>query len=128
MWLHINMQKTSYTFHLFILQIQSILQSHHQTSCTHFWPYQAQKVSIIFCEIVPACKKSVSSVSSFLRYSQFYSPETRLAILIFGHAPPKIFLSTFVNVYQHAKNEAVSIGSKMEGWTDHISRDHSGYC
>ena len=35
-------------FHLPILQIQSILESHHHTAHTHFWQCSHQKVTIIF--------------------------------------------------------------------------------
>ena len=54
-------KKSVYIFHLFILQIQPILESHHQTGHTYFWPCSPQKFSISFnlCEIVPACKKSI---------------------------------------------------------------------
>ena len=31
-------KKSDYLFHLLILQIQSILESHHQNGHTHFWP------------------------------------------------------------------------------------------
>ena len=45
-----------------------------------------------------ACKKSVNSMCSF-----------RLTTNIFDHVQPKIFdqLLIFVNLYQHAKNEAI---------------------
>ena len=71
-WICMNMQKIS-LFHLLILQIQSILESSHMTGQTHFWPSQPLKFSITFnlCEFVPACRKSVYSSCSFLRYSKF---------------------------------------------------------
>ena len=34
--------------YLFILQIQSVLESHHQTGHTYFWPCQFQRFSITF--------------------------------------------------------------------------------
>ena len=37
------MQKIS-LFHLFILQIQSILESHHQTGHIHFWPCSPPRI------------------------------------------------------------------------------------
>ena len=51
-----------------------------------------------FPEFVPACKKSVCSISS------------RLATTICDHAHPKIFdqLLIFVNLYQYAKNQFIS--------------------
>ena len=55
------MQKTS-LFHLLVLQIQSILESCHQTGHTHFWPWPPpQKVPITFW--FPACKTTVNSIS-----------------------------------------------------------------
>ena len=42
-----------------------------------------------FPEFVPVCKKSVNFICSFLRYSQFQSPATRLATPTFDHADPK---------------------------------------
>ena len=55
-------------------------------------------------------QKSIYSICSFLRYSQFYSPETKLSTPIFDQAQPKIFgqLLIFVNLYQHANNEGIS--------------------
>ena len=60
-------------FHLFILQIQSILETCHQTGHTHFWLSQPKNFQSTFDlhEFVPACKKSVNSICSFFRYSQF---------------------------------------------------------
>ena len=60
----------------------------------HFWPWPHPFLG----EIVPACKKTslFYHISSLLRYSTFYSPETRLAMLIFNHAPLKTFQSTFI--------------------------------
>ena len=62
-----------------------------------------------FPEFAPACKKSFHSIYSFLRYSQFQSPMTRLATSIFNHADQKIFdkLLIYVNSYQQAKNQAI---------------------
>ena len=70
---HVSTCKTSvYLLHLLILQIQSILESHHQTGHTHFWPCSfLTMITHILREIVSARKKSGSSISSFLRYSQF---------------------------------------------------------
>ena len=57
-----NMPKIS-LFHLFILQIESILESHHMTGHIHFWLHQALNFQRLFNlhEFVPACKKSVNS-------------------------------------------------------------------
>ena len=56
------MQKIS-LFHLFILQIESILESHHMTGHIHFWPRQLLNFQRPFNlhEFVPASKKSVNS-------------------------------------------------------------------
>ena len=52
---HVSTYKKSvYLFHLFILQIQLILASHHQTGYTHFWPWPHP----FLCEIKPTCKKN----------------------------------------------------------------------
>ena len=55
-------------------------------------------------ELVPPYKKSFISIISFMRSSQFYSPDTRSAIPIFDHPQ----LLNFVNLYQCVKNEAAS--------------------
>ena len=62
-----------------------------------------------FCDHVSTCKKSVYSICSFFRYSQSWSPATRLTTPISDHAHPKNFQTLF-NLCEtvHAKNEAVS--------------------
>ena len=102
-------------FYLFILQIQSIIESCNQISLTHFLLFPPKNFQSPFnlSKFVPACKKSVNSTCSFLRYTQFQIPKTRLGTPIFDYAQPKyreIFdeLLIFVNLYQQAKNEAVS--------------------
>ena len=57
----ISMQKTS-SFHLFILQIKSVIESRHQIRHTHFGTYPPKRSQSLFDlhEFVPACKKSVS--------------------------------------------------------------------
>ena len=46
-----------------ILQIESILESHHMTGHIHFWPHQPLNFQRPFNlhEFVPACKKPVNS-------------------------------------------------------------------
>ena len=56
LWICIKMPKIS-LFHLFILQIQSILKSHHMTGHTHFDHANPKNFQINFHEIVTACKK-----------------------------------------------------------------------
>ena len=72
---------------------------------------QISNITFSFPEFAPACKKSVHSIYSLLRYSQFYSPVTRLAAPIFDHSRPNFFdqLLIYVNFYQHAKNKAMSL-------------------
>ena len=79
-----------------------------------------------FPEFAPECKISVHFIYSFLRYSQFQSPATRLAMPIFNHVHPKIFWSTF-NL-----RELVSPGKKSGyfidlvwryGWLKHLQSD-----
>ena len=49
------------------------------------------EITFSFLEFASAYKKSVHSINSFLRYSQFKSPVTRLATPISDHAHPKNF-------------------------------------
>ena len=51
----------------FIIIIQSVLESWNQTGHTYFRPCSPQKFSITLRRFVPGCKKSVNSISSFLR-------------------------------------------------------------
>ena len=64
------------------------------------------EITFSFPGFAPACKKTLSFISSLLRYGQFLiyspflnflrsSPETKLAKLIFDHALPKTCQSTF---------------------------------
>ena len=51
--------------------------------------------TIFFSEFQRVCKKSVYSICSFLKYSKFQSPITRLDTLIFLPYPPKNLLINF---------------------------------
>ena len=64
------------------------------------------EITFSFLEFAPPYKKSVHSINSFLRYSQFWSPLTRLDTPI-----PNFFdqLFIYVNLYQHVKNQAISL-------------------
>ena len=67
-------------------------------------------ITLSFLEFVSANKKSVYSINSFLSYSQFKSPMTRMATHIFPHNHPNIFQSTF-NFHEsvsYAKKQAIS--------------------
>ena len=61
--------------------IHQILGSHQQMTKPIFDWTQPKIIEITFSfpEPAPACKKSVHSINSFLRQSQFQSPATRLA-------------------------------------------------
>ena len=77
--------------------IQQILGSHELNNLSIFDHAHPKIIEINFCfpGFAPPCKKSVHYINSFLRYSQLYSPVTRLATPITGHAQPKKFWSTF---------------------------------
>ena len=99
------MQRIS-LFHLFILQIQSVLQSCHQIGHSRFWLCLCQS-SFYLHKFVTSCKKSVSSICSFLRYSL----ESRIQIgeIYILTMPDQKHLKQlliFVNLYQHAKSES----------------------
>ena len=53
------------------------------------------EITSSFPEFAEACKTSVHSIYSFLRYSQCLSPVTRLLTDICDHAHPKKKLSAF---------------------------------
>ena len=86
-----------------------ILGFHEHKGHSHFDHVHSKIIESTFSfpEFVLACNKSVYSICSFLKYSQFQSLVTRLATPIFDHAHPRIFkqLLIFVNLYQHAKNQ-----------------------
>ena len=69
------------------------------------------EITFSFPQFVPACTKLVHSANSFLRYRQFYSPVTRLYTPISNHPHPKTFdqLLIYMNLYQHAKKQAISL-------------------
>ena len=67
------------------------------------------EITFSFPEFAPACKISVHSINSFLRYSQSQSPVTRLVMPILTMSIQKFFdqLLIYVKLYQHAKNQAI---------------------
>ena len=67
------------------------------------------KSTFSFPEFAPECKISVHFIYLFLRYSQFQSPVTRLAMPILIMFTQKVFdqLSIYVNLYHQAKNQAI---------------------
>ena len=89
----VSMQKIS-SIHKFIPQI---FGSHELNVHPIFDQAHPKIIEITFCfpDFAPPCKKSVHVINSLLRYSQFYSPVTRLVTPISGQAHPKSFRSTF---------------------------------
>ena len=65
------------------------------------------EATLSFPEFPPAFKKSFHSIRTFLRYCEIV---TRLATPNSDHAQSKMFdqLLIYVNLYQHAKNQAIS--------------------
>ena len=59
-------------------------------------------------------KKSSYSICSFLGYSQFQGPVTRLATPFFHQAHPKIFdqFLFYMNMYQYAQNQDILVIDK----------------
>ena len=102
---NINIQKIS-SIHKFILKMQQISGSHDLRSPGHAYPKIIES-TFSFPQFVPACKRSVYSICSFLRHNQFESPMIRLTTPIFDQPTQKRFdqLLIFVNLYQHAINQ-----------------------
>ena len=90
-------QRAGYQFNQrFILKIQRVLVSHKLKDHGHFWPHlKIDETTFSFPDFVPACKKSFYSISSFLRYSKFQNPVTRLVKTFFDHVHSKMFQSSF---------------------------------
>ena len=67
------------------------------------------EITFSFPKFAPAWKISFHSIHSFLRYSQFQRPVTRLTMSIFDMSTQKKFdqILIYVNLYQHAKNQAI---------------------
>ena len=59
------------------------------------------RITFSIPEFIPTCKKSIHSIYSFLKYSQFYWPHQFFNIPI-----SKGFWSTFnyINLHQHVNN------------------------
>ena len=77
--------------------IQQILGSHALNDHAHFWPGPPKNHwnNFFLSRICTTTKKSVHSINSFLRYSQFQSPVTRLTTPVSDHTNAKNFWSTF---------------------------------
>ena len=98
------MQKIS-SFHPFIIAIQQMLECHDLKLATPTFDYANPTISYQLLAIT--IKKLVYTIGSFMIYSQFKSPVTRMVIPIFDHTQHNIFLSTLFR-YQHAKMQAIS--------------------
>ena len=95
-------KKSAHFITEFVLEIQQISESQ-----AHFWlqPPKIIKVTFGFPKFLSPHQKSVYSINSFLRYCLFYSPETRVVILICHHAHPHIFQSTF-NIHESVSTKS----------------------
>ena len=105
------MQKLS-IFHLFIFEIQSILDSRVQNGQTHFWPCPSKNFYqlLIFVSLYQHAKvQSIPSVYSWdavnFRVQRLDRPHPFFIML--NQKISDLFL-IFVNLYHHAKNEAIS--------------------
>ena len=81
------------TFHLFILEIQSISESSDKSDHAHFRQCPPKKILINFiCELVSTCKKSGYFIDLFWRYGWLKNPAIWLAENILAHiSGTKIF-------------------------------------
>ena len=68
-------------------------------------------ITFSFPEFAPARKKSVHSVTSFLRYSQFRVLPPGWPHASLTTSTPKFFdqLLIYANLYQNAKNQTISL-------------------
>ena len=67
----------------------------NKMAAPNFDPIHPKTIIFSFSEFTPARKKSVHSINSFLRYSQFLSSVNTLDTPISDYVHPKIFWSTF---------------------------------
>ena len=86
----ISIQKIS-SIHKFMLKIKQSFGSQELKGCGR----KIIESTFSFSKFVPACNKSVYFICSCFRYSQFYSPVTRLATSIINQAHPKNVQSLF---------------------------------
>ena len=112
MWIYINMQKSS-SFHLLILQTQSILEHHHMTGQTHFCPCQCLKFNLLLICLnlyQHARNQLIPWLYSWDRFNfRVQRPDWPYPFLTMPHQKNFNKLLIFVNLYQHAKNETVSL-------------------
>ena len=86
-YIKVSMQKIS-SNHKLIPIIRQILGSHELNGHAH---PRIIEITFSFPEFAPACKKSFHFINSFLRYSHFQSPMTKLRTPISDHAHSKNF-------------------------------------
>ena len=89
-------------------QFTVYVPSVHSSFFNHAYPKNSLS-SLNLCEIVPVCKKWVPSVLSWATINfRFQRPDWPHSFLTMPHQGLSSQLLMFVNLYQHAKNEAVS--------------------
>ena len=97
-------------FHLFIFDIQSILESHDHTCHTHLRPCPSKifLTCFYFLKICINIKKISFSICSFLTYSQL-SPVTIWPHPFLAMSTSKTFKHLLIckNFYQHPKNQLI---------------------
>ena len=100
----VKMQKSSSIHKL----IQHILGYHELNDHAH---PQNIEVTFYFPEFAPSCKKSVHSIYSFLRYTNFIVPWADWPHPFLTMWNQNFFdqLLIYVNLYLHAKNQAISL-------------------
>ena len=97
------MQKIS-SFHLFILEIQAILESRHKIGHTHSWPSSTRKFQINPCEFVSTWKKLGRLMNLFQQNSWFKNHAIWLAKSISAYISVTRFLPNIGFVQQHNIN------------------------
>ena len=132
------MQKIS-PIHRIILDIQPDFRVPGPQRPCPFWPPPSKSYSSNFwlSWIFINTQKSFYSMNSFLRYSRFQCPKTRVAISILNHAHPNIrqqYFPTHNNIWvsntmlTFRKNESANpkeTSGQKDGRTDPNSQDPS---
>ena len=91
-WICINMEKLN-LFHLYVLEIQSVLESCDQSHHTHFWPYPPKRFLVKFLSICMNMQKSGNFINFFWRYNWYKSHAIWLAESILPHISGARFFS-----------------------------------
>ena len=90
----------------FFLLIQQIFMFHDLKGATLTFDH-AHPIIISYPEVVSRFTKSIYSIDSLMRYSQFKSPVTKVATTFFVHTHLNVFLSILNYWYQHARKQAI---------------------